>query len=269
MSSRVVYLMYHEIELAERELCESDPGYVRYVVKAADFREQISHLRTEGFRGISVGDALKEVDEAAGGKRVVMTFDDGCETDLIVAAPLLSEAGFNATFYITVEHLGRRGYLSQNQLRELSDQGFEIGSHSLTHSFLHDLPTEKIRAEVAGSKDKLEEMTGKRVAHFSCPGGRWDRRVARLAEEAGYTSVVTSQIGSNSPQSDPFRLARVAIMRGVGLDEFARISRGEGLGRRRAQSAVLNVAKRVLGNSIYQRLRSTVLRERRSAGAAS
>jgi peptidoglycan/xylan/chitin deacetylase (PgdA/CDA1 family) len=257
MSSRVVYLMYHEIELPERTLCESDPGYVRYVVKASAFREQIAHLRANDYRGVRVTEALEETDEAR--LRVALTFDDGCETDLAVAAPILLEANFGATFYVTVKHLGRRGYLSESQLRELSDLGFEIGSHSMNHIFLHDLMTEQIRAEVVESKDKLEEITGKRVAHFSCPGGRWDKRVSRIVQEAGYDSLVTSQIGVNSPASARFHLARVAIMRGVGIDEFARISRGAGLGRRRAQSAVLNVAKRVLGNSMYERLRSTML----------
>jgi peptidoglycan/xylan/chitin deacetylase (PgdA/CDA1 family) len=257
MSSRVVYLMYHELELPERALCESEPGYVRYVVKASAFREQIAHLRAAGFHGISIGEALTKSAETSA--RAVMTFDDGCETDLTVAAPLLREANFNATFYVTVEHLGRRGYLNESQLRELSESGFEIGSHSMTHSYLHDLTTEQIRAEVVESKDYLEQVTSKRVAHFSCPGGRWDRRVSRIVKEAGYDSLVTSQIGTNAPTSDSFRLARVPIMRGVRIDKFARISRGRGLGLRRAQSIVLNVAKGVLGNSAYEKIRATVL----------
>ena len=259
MTSRVAYLMYHELELPERSLCQSDPGYVRYVLKAAAFREQVARLRAEGSRGISVGEALAKTDDA--GARTVMTFDDGCETDLIVAAPLLLEAGFGATFYVTVEHLGRRGYLSESQLRELSRLGFEIGSHSMTHSYLHDLTTEQIRAEVIGSKNRLEEITGACVAHFSCPGGRWDRRVSEIVREAGYDSLVTSQIGVNSPRTDNFRLSRIPMMRGIKLEEFARLARGHGLGRRRAQGAVLNAAKHVLGNSVYERLRATLLRQ--------
>ncbi|HEX8888941.1 MAG TPA: polysaccharide deacetylase family protein [Pyrinomonadaceae bacterium] len=257
MTNGLVYLMYHELELPERRLCQNDAGYVRYALKADGFREQVAHLRAENFRGISVGEALSNADEKK--KYVVVTFDDGCETDLIVAAPVLREADFNATFYVTVEHLGRRGYLSVDQLRELSDSGFEIGSHSLTHSYLHDLKTDEIRAEVSGSKERLEEITGKRIAHFSCPGGRWDKRVSEIVREAGYDSLVTSQIGTNTPETDSFRLSRVPVMRGIGIEEFARTVHGRGLGRRRAQSAVLNVAKHVLGNSIYEKLRSTVL----------
>lgn len=257
MTNALVYLMYHELELPERALCQSDPGYVRYVLPAADFRAQVAHLRAAGFHGISVGEALTKALEKS--ERVVVTFDDGCETDLIVAAPILREAGFNATFYITVAHLGRRGYLSESQLRELSDSGFEIGSHSLTHSYLHDLKTDEIRAEVIGSKARLEETTGKRIAHFSCPGGRWDKRVSEIVREAGYDSLVTSHVGTNRPETDSFRLSRVPMMRGIGIDEFRRTVRGRGLGRRRAQSAVLNVAKQVLGNSVYEKLRSTML----------
>lgn len=255
--SGVVYLMYHELELAGRPLCESDPGYVRYVVTAEGFGKQIARLRADGLRAISVGEALKAVDLDS--KCVTITFDDGCETDLTVAAPLLREAGMGATFYVTVEHLGRRGYMNPSQLQELSGLGFEIGSHAMTHIYLHDLPTKQIEAQVVESKERLEEITGKPIAHFSCPGGRWDKRVSQIVQDAGYDSLVTSSIGVNSAKSDNFRLARVPVMRGLGIDEFARISRGEGLGVRRAQSAVLNVAKRVLGNSMYEKIRATVL----------
>ena len=86
-------------------------------------------------RGISVEDAL--CNKKTG--KVVITFDDGCETDLTVAAPLLQRANFTATFYITLGFLGRTGYLIPRQVRELSDAGFDIGCHSMTHPYLSDL----------------------------------------------------------------------------------------------------------------------------------
>jgi|GEM_PF-347742 peptidoglycan/xylan/chitin deacetylase (PgdA/CDA1 family) len=292
--SGAVFLMYHELETAGRTLCEPEPGYVRYVVAAEDFGRQVSQLRSAGVRGLSVSEALSELDapgneapraghsddskrnadapketatsNGAGGPRVVFTFDDGCETDLLFAAPTLKEAGFGATFYVTVTHLGRRGYLSEGQLRELADCGFEVGSHSLTHSYLHDLPDGRVRAEVSESKERLEHLTGRSVRHFSCPGGRWDARVARFAREAGYESLVTSRAGLNARGADRFRLSRVAVMRGMGDGEFARACGGEGLAALRARGAVLDAAKRVLGNSMYERLRSTVLGRGEAAG---
>lgn len=255
---RVAFLMYHELELPERALCNTDPGYVRYVVDAQVFRAQIARLRADGLRGVSVREVLSPTADPA--PRVAITFDDGCETDLLVAAPVLRDAGFDATFYVTVEHLGRRGYLSRTQLRELADLGFEIGSHAMRHRYLHDLPTTEVRSELVDSKQELENITGRRIAQFSCPGGRWDRRVLRAARIAGYDSLVTSAIGINSARTDRYRLSRIAVMRGMGEGELARVARGKGLFRRRAQSAALNVAKRVLGNSMYERLRSAALR---------
>ena len=256
MNNRMVFLMYHEIEAAGRALCDSEPGYVRYVVSETAFRHQLAQLRAAGLRGISVGQAL-----AAGQKEpaVVITFDDGCESDALIAAPLLARFGFKATFYVIAGRVGLRGHLSPAQLRELSAAGFEVGCHSMTHSYLDDLSDAQLRVELAEAKDRLEQITHSRVTHFSCPGGRWSRSLARTAAEVGYESVATSRVGTNAPTTSRFNLARVAIMRDMNGNAFARTLRGEGLAARRARAGLLNAAKAILGNSAYERVRARVL----------
>jgi peptidoglycan/xylan/chitin deacetylase (PgdA/CDA1 family) len=253
-----VFLMYHELERAGRDLVDNDPGYVRYVLGEEDFRAHVALMRETSLRGVSVGDALAARDDEAG-RSVCITFDDGCESDYLCAAPILSDAGFNATFYVVSGFVGRRGYVTDGQLRELSDAGFEIGSHSDTHAYLDDIGEADLREEIAGSKSKLEDLTGKRVEHFSCPGGRWTRRAAEVARGAGYLSVATSSPGVNTASTDPFSLRRVKVMRGTGAREFGRLSRAEGLLRRRAQEAALAAAKRLLGNTVYEKVRGAVL----------
>jgi peptidoglycan/xylan/chitin deacetylase (PgdA/CDA1 family) len=257
MSGGTVYLMYHEIERAGRELCERQQGYVRYVVSESVFREHLARLRDNGFRGVSVSEALRLSDED--NRSIAITFDDGCETDFVIAAPLLKELRFNATFYAIAGRVGERGYLSRNQLRQLSDSGFEIGCHSMTHRYLDDLSDQQLRVEIAEAKDRLEQITGKHIAHFSCPGGRVSRAAIRIAREAGYASVATSRIGVNTKATDPFALSRVAVLRGIATAEFDRICRAEGFTARRARTGLLNVAKVILGNSIYERVRASVL----------
>jgi peptidoglycan/xylan/chitin deacetylase (PgdA/CDA1 family) len=256
MNDRMVFLMYHEIEAAGRALCDSEPGYVRYVVTETAFRHQLAQLQAAGLRGVSVSEAL-----AAHQKRpaVVITFDDGSETDALIAAPQLARFGFNATFYVIAGRVGLRGYLSPAQLRELSAAGFEVGCHSMTHSYLDDLSDDQLRVELSEAKDRLEQITQSRVAHFSCPGGRWSRSLARTAAEAGYESVATSRVGTNTPATSRFNLARVAIMRDMNGDAFARVMRGEGLIARRARAGLLNAAKAILGNAAYERVRARVL----------
>ena len=254
-TQQIVYLMYHELDLPGRPLCQSEPGYVRYIVYESNFREQMKSLQMMGYRGLSVPEALNGSSHSA----VAITFDDGCETDLLAAAPLLKEAGFGATFYITVGFMGKPGYLTATQLRELSELGFDIGCHSMTHPYLSDLDEAGLRNEIAVPKAKLEQITGRAVEHFSCPGGRWNRRVADCAQKAGYKSVATSRNSANSARTDPFHLGRVAIMRHTDRATFENISRGRGLWRLQLADLTRASAKRVMGNAGYEALRSILL----------
>lgn len=250
-----IFLMYHELESQGRPLCQSEQGYLRYVVGEPHFREQMDWLRSAGIQGLSVTDGLKE--RTADG--IVITFDDGCESDLAIAAPILRQANFGATFFITVGFLGRPGYLIESQVRELGDAGFDIGCHSMTHPYLSELSEPDLNREIVEARDHLQQMTGHPVRHFSCPGGRWSPQVAEVARRAGYQSVSTSQISVNRHHSDHFQLARIAVMRGTELMTFQRLCRGHGLWQRRLRSILQSTAHRFLGNTVYDRVRSFAL----------
>jgi peptidoglycan/xylan/chitin deacetylase (PgdA/CDA1 family) len=251
--------MYHEIQIPGRDVCDEEEGYARFAVRKADFRAQLMYLKAAGFQGLCVSEAVDG--PAPSTPQVVITFDDGCETDLTDAAPQLEEMGCRATFYVVAGWLGNHGHLSPAQLRELADRGFEIGCHSMTHPYLNDLGRDRLRTEIFKSKEKLEQVIGRSIDHFSCPGGRWSPLVARMAQEAGYRSVATSRIGLNRETADRFRLARVGVMRGTSLADFKRLCQGKGLLIRKIQYATLSLAKQIAGNRMYEKVRSALLRE--------
>jgi peptidoglycan/xylan/chitin deacetylase (PgdA/CDA1 family) len=251
----IVFLMYHELEIAGRRLCQPEPGYARYVLPEPDFRAQMNYLKGNDWQGLSLSQALAFPE----GRKVAITFDDGCETDLLAAAPILRQAGFHATFFITCGRLGKPGYLSREQLKELSGQGFEIGCHSMTHPYLTDLDETGLWHEISDAKSQLEQIIGQPVDHFSCPGGRCDQRVVTVARAAGYRTLATSRIQANSRNTDVFALGRVAMLRDVSLSAFAAICDGSSLSRMRAQSAFRGAARQILGNSLYDRVRATLL----------
>ena len=252
-----VFLMYHELALPGRVLCATDPGYQRYVVTASRFEHHLVHLRRHHVRTISVGEALTLGPKAP--RAVVLTFDDGSETDFLVAAPLLETLGFSATFYVIAGFLDRPGYLTHTQLRCLSDMGFEIGSHSLTHVHLTDVPLTRLRDELAGSRASLEDVIGREVRHFSCPGGRWSARIAHEANNAGYRSVATSHPGLNFSTSDTFRLARVPVTRDVTIDGLHELCTGRHFALLRGKYIALSLAKWFLGNRRYEAVRACLL----------
>jgi peptidoglycan/xylan/chitin deacetylase (PgdA/CDA1 family) len=256
MASRdIVFLMYHELELPGRPLCQSEPGYVRYILSQDSIRSQIYWLRQNHWRGLSVSEAL----QYPAGDSVAITFDDGCETDLIAAAPILKENGCNATFYVTTGRLGKPGYLSPDQLRELSSMGFEIGCHSMTHAYLNDLAEPDLQREISDAGKQLEDLLAKKVEHFSCPGGRYDARTLAMARGSGYKSLATSHPYANTSATDPYLLGRVAILRGMGDAAFARICTGEALRKMRLAESARNTARTLLGNALYDRVRTLLL----------
>jgi peptidoglycan/xylan/chitin deacetylase (PgdA/CDA1 family) len=257
----VVFLMYHELEIPDRPLCQSEAGYSRYVLQEADFRSQMRWLQQAGWRGMSVSEALGLVPQDGEQRHgVVVTFDDGCESDLMAAAPILKDAAYNATFYVTVGFIGRCGYMSPSQLRELSAAGFEIGCHSMTHAYLTDLDEGGLQYEIVQAKTQLEDVVGKAVENFSCPGGRCDARVIQVAHRAGYRSLAHSRIQVNTSTTNSFDLGRVAMLRQTELPAFQEICRGDGLWKLQLREGVRSVAKRVLGNSLYDRGRALLLR---------
>ena len=248
--------MYHELELTGRKLCQSEPGYVRYILSLETFRQQMAWLKSSGWRGLNVSEALRYPAEPS----VCVTFDDGGETDLIAAAPVLREFGFNATFYLTAGFLGKSGYLNDNQVRELDAQGFQIGCHSMTHPYLSDLAQPELEREIVESKVLIETILGHSIEHFSCPGGRYDRRTLQIARQAGFTTVANSQFYANSPRTDPYQLGRVAMLRDLPIESFSAICRGKGLWKKRLEHEARQAVQRILGNKGYDRLRGIVLR---------
>jgi peptidoglycan/xylan/chitin deacetylase (PgdA/CDA1 family) len=254
-------LMYHELERRGRPLADTTSGYVRYVVGESRFAEQMAWLAAAGLRGVAIGRALER--GFAAPQQVAITFDDGCESDLVVAAPLLARNGFGATFYIVSRWVGRRhGFLSRVQLRELADAGFEVGSHSATHAFLTELDAPTLRRELHDSRRELEDIVARPVAHLSCPGGRVNRRVAEAAREAGYVTMATSRIGVNRPSTDRFALRRCAIHRDTPQHTFEAFCRGTGLGALQAQDRALSAAKALCGNRLYALIRRAMLSRR-------
>jgi peptidoglycan/xylan/chitin deacetylase (PgdA/CDA1 family) len=256
---RIVFLMYHELELASRALCQSEPGYARYILPIASFRRQMEWLNQSNFRGLSVSQALTYPSQPV----VCITFDDGCETDLIAAAPVLHEFGLSATFYVTAGFLDTPGYMSSTQLRELDSQGFEIGCHSMTHAYLSDVSEADLKREIVDAKNRIEQIVGHKIEHFSCPGGRYNNRTLEMARRAGFRTVANSESRANTPNTNPCQLGRVAMLRDLPIDEFAGLCHGRGLWKKRLSHGTRRSAQWLLGNKAYDRVRAALLGEPR------
>jgi peptidoglycan/xylan/chitin deacetylase (PgdA/CDA1 family) len=186
--ARGLVLMYHRIGpalLAE----EGD-----YVTEIEHFGAQIQVLAKSGRPVLPLARLL---DPGFPDGALWLSFDDGRESDAVLATPLLREAGFPAAFFVNPGLVGdrSRGNMGWAQLRALADAGFEVGSHGLDHTLFGDLPSAELEQQIVDSKRRLEDELGRAVRALALPGGSGGERARRLAEAAGYEIVLGSQPG--------------------------------------------------------------------------
>jgi len=136
---------------------------------------------------------------------VTTRWDDGDHKDLKIA-DLLSSRGLPGTFYLPMTGYQRRRTLTTSDIRALSDQGFEIGAHGVSHKNLPSLAAEQLTHEVGVCKQMLEQIVGRSVVMFCYPNGRFDGEVIRHVQHAGYKGARTVRMLSMSTDFLPFEM---------------------------------------------------------------
>lgn len=215
LDTRVV-LMYHR--LGAPRLGSIVAG--QYVAPAL-FRSQLGYLSARGWSCSALGDFTKPQRDA--GKKFAVTFDDGYASVYQRAFPSLVERGMTATVYVVAGAIGgynewdraagdkREPMMTEVQIKEMSEHGFEIGSHTLTHPHLSALGDNDLARELLDSKHKLEDIIGREVVSFSYPYGDFDHRVADAVQAAGYLNAVSTKLGVITSDSGLFEIPRVNV----------------------------------------------------------
>lgn len=208
----------------------------------------IDGLSAKGWRCGSLDECIENGRGAARREdTLAITFDDGYLSIYESACPMLRDRGMTATVYVVVDSLGginewdrRAGdqeekMMSAAQARELAENGFEIGSHTLTHPHLTSLSDEQLSQEIVDSKHKLEDAIGREVTSFSYPYGDYDCRVLNAAVAAGYKNALSTKLGAIVPGTSLFEIPRVNVRwNGFGWQlrrKIRRAMRASGLGK--------------------------------------
>lgn len=146
------------------------------------------------------------IDGSTENDTVSLTFDDGLTNFGEMAAPLLMERNLPATVFIAPAHVGtsntwdenrptipKLSLLSWDEIRSLSNQGFEFGGHGHTHIPLSGLTREAVASEVAGCSARIAAELGKKPETFAYPYGKFDQQavegVASLFDVACTTEL--------------------------------------------------------------------------------
>ena len=151
-----------------------------YIVEVQNFKDQIKMLSDSGYHTISPDQLYAYLNTGAAlpSKPIMLTFDDTDMDQFTVAAPTLKKYGYKAMYFIMTVSIGRKGkfvdYMTKEQIKQLSDEGNVIGSHTYDHKNFKKYQGKDWEEQLDKPTKKLEEITGKKMTEFAYPFGLWN-----------------------------------------------------------------------------------------------
>ena len=204
-------LVYHHMSQSDPE---GSSGLRRLTVTADVFAQQMQYLQDNGYHVITFSALADYFDH---GKElptlpVIISFDDGWETQFEYALPSLEKYHYPATFFVVTDYIGRPGFISWPQLQTLLTDGMRIGSHSRSHPRLTKIKdSTKLWDQIYNSKTILESQLEISVEEFAYPYGAYNPGAAAAVKQAGYRAGRGCCSGIAHTSSDVFTLKAIMV----------------------------------------------------------
>ncbi|MFK7956131.1 MAG: polysaccharide deacetylase family protein [Lysobacterales bacterium] len=230
-SDHILSLMYHDVvesgDLASSGFSGGDAD--RYKLEAKAFSRQLAIIQDCGMRAGTIEQALSEPLLS-----LVLTFDDG-GVGALDAADCMEKFGYIGYFFVTTQRIGQSRFLSSSQMRDLSNRGHVIGSHSASHpQRMASLPADTISAEWQQSLDTLQDSLGSSVDVASVPGGYYSPQLGELAFKCGIQTLFTSEPERRVHKSNGLTtLGRYTVLNSTGDDGIKSLVTGSRFSRQK------------------------------------
>ncbi len=200
----VPIMMYHHVQ----DLDHHEANWI----SPKNFEYQMAFLRKYHYKVLSLAELVNLTKHGNPPPRhaVVVTFDDGNADNYENAFPVLKNYKIPAAMFVPSGLMGDKDFLTWPQVKEMAGSGLvEIGSHTVRHGYLPDLPPEKQRHEIAQSKVDLEEKLGREVEFFAYPSGGFNDGIKAMLKSAGYDAACATNRGYDRQNRDVYELKRI------------------------------------------------------------
>jgi peptidoglycan/xylan/chitin deacetylase (PgdA/CDA1 family) len=194
-------------------------------VSPSSFATQMQWLARLGYTGLAMSELMPYLYGEKKGKVVGITLDDGYQSNLLHALPILKNLGFSATCYVVSGKLGQHNewdealgmaqaaLMGVEEMRTWVDAGMEVGSHTCSHADLNQLSLAEAGHELLQSKSDLENLLQKPVTQFCYPYGHFSPEHEILVSQSGYVAATTTHRGRACATDRMTALPRVPVVR--------------------------------------------------------
>lgn len=205
LSQGAVVLQYHHVDSTTPAITSTDPEI---------FRQHLNYIETADLTVVALSEIVR-APEIERDTRIAITFDDAYDNLLDTAIPDLVNRKWPFTIFVATEYVGRKGYLTWQQLQEIEQSGGSIANHTHSHlhmvrlsdSETHDNWIKRLEAEITTAQTKLERHLKQPVKHFAYPYGEYNEDVLTLVDRLGYVGF-GQQSGAVGGLSDTRLLPR-------------------------------------------------------------
>jgi peptidoglycan/xylan/chitin deacetylase (PgdA/CDA1 family) len=210
----VPILMYHVIN--------PPPAGAKFpglYVPREELSEQMDALAHAGFHAVTMDQMLANWTHGASlgpGKPVVLSFDNGYQSQLTNAEPVLRRHGWVGVENIQLTGLPpSQGGLSRAQVAELVADGWELDTQGISHADLIAISSTALHEQVVVAREQLQARYHVPVNWFCYPSGHYDAAVVQTVKAAGFVGSTTVVPGWASPSGDSYRLPRLRVLGGT------------------------------------------------------
>ena len=211
--AQAVILQYHHVSTDTPASTSISPEH---------FQNHISYLRENNFNIMRLEDVLNSLQ--SGGqlpdKTAVITFDDAYQSIYTHAFPVLKEAKWPFTIFVSTGQVSAysESFLSWEQLRELGSHGATLANHTVNHPYLlskneEESPEEwlnRINDEIINAEEVIKKETGQSHRLLAYPYGEYNPDIQQLVSNLGF-SAFGQQSGPINENSDFTALPRFPL----------------------------------------------------------
>jgi len=208
---QVPVLCYHQI----RDWKPTDSKANKdYIVPIAVFKAQMKMLADSGYHTILADQLYDYLNNgtALPSKPIVLTFDDTDVDQYTIAEPTLTKYGYKGVYFVMTVSIGRPHYMSKAQIKDLSDKGNQVESHTWDHHNVKKYAGKDWEIQIDKPTKTLETITGKKMYHFAYPFGLWNPEAIPELKKRGFKSAFI--LGTKRDENNPLFTIRRIIASG-------------------------------------------------------